>query len=213
MSGEDFIDRLVGELKPASPRPLARRLVVGAVGGAAIAGALMLAWLGTNPDMPSMMRSPTFWMKLAYGAALGLAGLLAAARLARPGGGWGRLPLVALGIVVTVVAIGAWRLITAPPPMRGAMVMGESALVCPWLIGALALPVAAGLVWAMRGFAPVRLRQAGAAVGLAAGGIATMIYSIHCPENAAPFIALWYTLGMAGAAFVGWLSGPRLLRW
>lgn len=213
MSGDDFIEQLVGDLTPAPARSLVRRIAIGAAIGAALAAALMLAWLGANPDMPSMMRSPTFWMKFGYGAALGLFGLLAAARLARPGGGWGRLPLVALGVVSAVVAIGAWRLVTAPPPMRGAMMMGDTALVCPWLIMALAVPVAAGLVWAMRGLAPVLLRRAGAAVGLAAGGIATMIYSVHCPENAMTFVAIWYTLGMALAALAGWLLGPRLLRW
>ncbi len=211
----DIIDELVGNLAPAPPMPLARRLATGVLVGAVLAAGAMLAWLGINPEMPTMMLSPMFWMKFAYGAALGLAGLMAAARLARPGGHWGRWPWLALAAVLALLAGGAWRLwmAPAPAPVRGAMVMGETALVCPWLIAILSVPVAAGLVWAMRGMAPVQLRRAGAAVGLAAGGIATMVYTLHCPESAVPFIAIWYTLGMMLSAVAGWLLGPRLLRW
>jgi hypothetical protein len=209
----DIIDTLVGDLVVQQRLSLGRRLAAGVLGGVVAAATVMLAWLGVNPHMPTMMLSGMFWMKMAYGAALGLAGLMAAARLARPDGHWGRWPWLALGAILLLLGVGAWRLWTAPMPMRGHMVMGESALVCPWLIALLSVPVAAGLVWALRGMAPVRLRRAGAAIGLAAGGIATMVYAVHCPESAVPFIAIWYTLGMALAATAGWLLGPRLLRW
>ena len=65
----------------------------------------------------------------------------------------------------------------------------------------------------MRALAPVRLREAGAAVGLAAGGAGAFIYALHCGEDAVPFIAVWYTLGMALSALLGWIIGPLLLRW
>ena len=49
-----------------------------------------------------------------------------------------------------------------------------------------------------------------AAFGLAIGALA---YTLHCPELAAPFLAIWYVLGMLiPTAFGAWL-GPRLLRW
>jgi hypothetical protein len=69
------------------------------------------------------------------------------------------------------------------------------------------------LIGAIRGLAPVRLRLAGAAAGLTAGGLAAAIYSLHCPESAAPFVAIWYTLGILLPAAVGAVAGPRLLRW
>jgi hypothetical protein len=91
--------------------------------------------------------------------------------------------------------------------------MGSSADVCPWRICMLGLPVLAGAVWAVRGLAPTRLTLAGLAAGGAAGGIAALIYGFHCPETAAPFVAVWYTLGMAAVAALGGLLGARLLRW
>jgi len=39
------------------------------------------------------------------------------------------------------------------------------------------------------------------------------VYSLHCPELAAPFIGFWYLLGMLIPTAVDALLGPRLLRW
>jgi cytochrome oxidase assembly protein ShyY1 len=37
--------------------------------------------------------------------------------------------------------------------------------------------------------------------------------SFHCPEAGLPFLAIWYSLGIAAAATVGALLGKTLLRW
>jgi hypothetical protein len=68
-------------------------------------------------------------------------------------------------------------------------------------------------MWAMRELAPTRLRLAGAGTGLLAGSLGALVYSLHCPESAAPFIAFWYLLGMLIPTALGALLGPRLLRW
>ncbi len=91
--------------------------------------------------------------------------------------------------------------------------MGHSARVCPWMITATAAPMFVALFWALRGLAPTRPRLAGAGAGLAAGGLGAAIYSLHCPEVGAPFVAIWYTLGILTPCAVGALLGPRLLRW
>jgi hypothetical protein len=54
---------------------------------------------------------------------------------------------------------------------------------------------------------------AGAAAGLVAGASAATVYGFHCPETAAPFILVWYSLGIALAAGLGALAGPWVLRW
>ena len=58
---------------------------------------------------------------------------------------------------------------------------------------------------------PVAL--AGAAAGLLSGTGGALIYTLHCTEMAAPFLAIWYLLGILIPAAVGALLGPRLLRW
>ena len=40
-----------------------------------------------------------------------------------------------------------------------------------------------------------------------------LVMHLHCPEMAAPFVAVWYLLGMLIPAAVGALIGKRLLRW
>jgi len=45
------------------------------------------------------------------------------------------------------------------------------------------------------------------------GAVGALVYSVHCPEQAAPFIGFWYLLGMLIPTAVGALLGPRLLRW
>ena len=46
-----------------------------------------------------------------------------------------------------------------------------------------------------------------------AGGAGAAVYALHCPELAAPFLAVWYVAGIALPVLVGAAIGPRLLRW
>jgi hypothetical protein len=86
----------------------------------------------------------------------------------------------------------------------------------PWclvLIPLLATPTAALLVWTLRAFAPTRLTLMGAAVGGLSGGVGAMAYAMYCPVDSVAFVVTWYSLGIAIAAALGALIGPRLLRW
>jgi hypothetical protein len=40
-----------------------------------------------------------------------------------------------------------------------------------------------------------------------------LAYALYCPEMAAPFVAIWYLLGMLIPAAAGAVLGPLLLRW
>ena len=65
----------------------------------------------------------------------------------------------------------------------------------------------------MRSLAPTRLRWAGAASGFTAGSIGALVYTLDCPELAAPLLGIWYLLGMLIPTAVGTWLGPWLLRW
>jgi hypothetical protein len=65
----------------------------------------------------------------------------------------------------------------------------------------------------MRSLAPIRMPLAGAAAGLLAGALGATVYTLHCPEMAAPFIGIWYVLGMLVPAAVGAALGRLVLRW
>ena len=96
---------------------------------------------------------------------------------------------------------GAGRLIVEPRWM------------CVPLILALATPIYAGLLWAFRDFAPTRLWAAGAAAGLAAGGLAATVYGLYCQQVSPTYVLTRYSAAIALAAVIGGLAGRRLLRW
>jgi hypothetical protein len=152
-------------------------------------------------------------MKLVYAMALGLAAAWLTARLARPLS-WLRGPaLAAAAVVLTMAVLGLFTLAGLPGAERAPALLGRTWATCPTLILVVSLPALAALLWALRGLAPTRLRQAGAAAGLCAGALGAAGYSLHCPEAAPAFVALWYSLGMGLTAVAGALLGPRVLRW
>ena len=104
-------------------------------------------------------------------------------------------------------------LLAAEPAARPSLVLGQTWQDCGYRIAALSAPVFVAVLLAMRGLAPTRLRLAGAAAGLLAGAAGALVYAMHCPELAAPFLAVWYVLGVSIPAALGALIGPRVLRW
>ena len=210
---DELIDRLSAGLRPVSRLVVLARLAVGLGAGAAVSAALTVATLGLRPDLAQAVGEAMFWVKLAYTVALAGLSVWAIERLARPASsahgrlGWLFAPVLGL------TALAGWQLTRTPAALRGAMMMGHSADVCPWCIVAFALPPLIGLVWAVRGLAPTRLRLTGALVGLAAGAAGASAYALHCDEFTAAFMVVWYSLGICVAGLVGGLLGPRLLRW
>jgi hypothetical protein len=91
--------------------------------------------------------------------------------------------------------------------------LGRTALMCPWIIGALAIPIFVAALWALRTLAPTRQRLAGFSAGCLAGAAAAGLYAIHCNETAAAFVVSWYTAGILLPALAGVFIGPRVLHW
>jgi hypothetical protein len=210
---DDLIRSLSADLPKVAPGAVGRRVAVGLGLGGVASAILMTAWLGPRPDLVQAVTTPMFWMKLGYAAATGGIAALLLARLARPVARAGALTVLALGPFALVALVAVVRMTQAPQAARHAMLMGHSAMLCPWRILAIGLPALVGAVWAVRGLAPTRLALAGLVAGAAAGGIGAAIYAVACDETSAPFLAIWYTLGMAVLAGIGALAGSRLLRW
>ena len=101
----------------------------------------------------------------------------------------------------------------APGADMPGLVMGRSSRVCAIYVTLTALPTLAATFWALRRLAPTRLTLAGAGAGLFAGAAGAFVYCFHCTEEAAPFIAIWYTLGIGAVTAIGALLGRSLLRW
>ncbi|MDB5499554.1 MAG: hypothetical protein JWP28_3585 [Phenylobacterium sp.] len=213
MKTDELIQSLTGELAPVAPGAVARRIAAGLGVGVLVSTGVMLAWLGLRPDFAQAVSTPMFWMKFGYAAATGLILAALLTRLAKPAARPGVLAAMAAAPLAVVAAMALFRFANAPPEMHRALLMGHSSSACPWRILVIGLPLLAGAVWAMRGLAPTRLLLAGLVAGGCAGGLGAAVYAFACEETSAPFLAIWYTLGMALVAGLGALAGSRLLRW
>ena len=213
MNTDELINMLASNAPAVDRGIVARRFGTAVVIGLLLALLMLLTFFGIRPDIGEIAATPLFWAKLALPATLLGGALLVTTRLARPGmavgSGWATLAapvvtvwLVALGLLLSVSANSRW-----------ALVLGETWRVCPLNIALLSIPTFLCVFWAIRGLAPTRLRLAGGAGGLLAGSMATLAYSLHCPEMSVAFWAVWYVLGMLIPTVIGALLGPRLLRW
>lgn len=213
MKTDELVALLARDATPVKRGALPMRIGIFSIVGAIAAFGILVVWLGIRPDLAEAVTGSTYWMKTLYTFGVGIAGFALVERLSRPGAK-GRIGWALAGFfTVAILAIAASQLIATPPEQMRAAFMGSSWDKCPWRILALSLPGLAVILWTMRRFAPTRPALAGAAAGLLAGGIASTVYGLHCQEIAAPFVALWYSLGMILSAIVGSLIGSRLLRW
>ena len=211
MKTVDLINLLSSEAGPAPKVSMARRLVPAALLGGLIAAILVLAVLGLIPQ--TMFAEPGPWIKIGYASTLTIAAGWLFTRLGKPGASGKQAISAVVGVVLLMLMAGVLSYLGTPASERAAALLGHSWLVCPWAILGLSLPVMAGSFWAMRGFAPTKLISAGTACGLFSGSVAALAYALACTEPAAPFIAVWYTLGIALCGVLGAALGPKLLRW
>jgi hypothetical protein len=213
MQTTDLIEQLAGGLRPVARGVALRRLARGLILGALAALAFVVVYLGLRSDFGAALLTFSFWMKWGFALAVMAVALVMCLRLSRPEGDPGELPLALVAPLLLLGAVAAIQLARAPETERLALWLGHSALRCPWNIAALSIPLVLGVLWAMRGLAPTRLRWAGFSAGCLAGAAAAVVYAIHCNETAAPFVATWYSLGILLPALFGLLIGPRVLRW
>ncbi len=213
MKTDDLISMLASSAVPVPAHAVGRRFALALGVGLPVAFLLMLVTLGLRSDLAQAATEWMFWMKLAFAACLALAGLMTTSRLSRPGMqlgvAWAALatPVLALWLAAVIV------LLRAAPEQRLDLLMGGTWLVCPLSIAMLSVPLFIATFWCMKDLAPTRLALAGASSGLLAGALSTLVYALHCPESAAPFLGVWYVLGIGIPTAVGALLGPRVLRW
>lgn len=214
MRTDDLVDLLATQSQPVPRNAARRRVAIALLAALPLSFAFMLAGYGLRPGLAaSLVHEPMALFKLLVPAAVAAAGFVAVERLARPGvaarGAWAAM--LAPILLAWVLAVLAW--LQAAPAERAGLLWGSTWRTCAWSISAMALPVFVATLLALRSLAPTRPVAAGAAAGALASGAGAAVYALHCPELAAPFLAVWYVLGMALPVAVGALLGPRLLRW
>ncbi|MBI1360184.1 MAG: DUF1109 family protein [Alphaproteobacteria bacterium] len=213
MKTEDLIALIGRDAAPVPRASLPARLGVFGLVVLVLALIVLLVWLGVRPDLASALHTSAYWMKTIYTTGLAIAGFALVERLSRPGAS-ARLGAVLLGACIAVIAaIAVIQLYSAPATDMTKELLGSTWDRCPWRILALSLPGLVAVLLAMRRFAPTRPALAGAAAGLFVGGLSATVYGLYCQETAAPFVAIWYSLGVGLSGLLGAATGHRALRW
>lgn len=213
MKTNELIAALAADSSSVQAAEVARRFYLKLAGGAVLAIAAVLLLVGARPDLAHASLQPMFWVKLFFPASLAAAALVALRRLSHPGMRLGRVPAAIALPVIALWLMAALVMLASPSDERLPLVLGQSWLECLISITLLSVPALGLAFWAARELAPTRLSLAGTAAGLFAGAVAAFAYAIHCTEIQAPFLAVWYVLGMSIPTAAGALLGSRLLHW
>jgi hypothetical protein len=213
MKTDDLISALASDVVTLPRHAVGRTLGLGLAMGVVVAVAIMVLWLGVRADLMEAMRTCPFWMKFAYALSVAILGFGLIDRLARPDGEGGLFGPMILAPLAVMTALAIYQLAGAPEELRMKMMLGGSYEVCARNIVIISAPVFLGVFWALRSLAPSRLTLAGGVAGVLAGAVGTFIYAFHCNESAMPFVAIWYTLGIAAVGALGALVGRATLRW
>jgi hypothetical protein len=213
MKTDDLIAMLASGVAPVDTHAARKRFQTALVWGVVGALALMLSGYGLRHDLAQAAGLPMFWIKLAFPLAIAIPAVLLTLRLSRPGmplgKAWMTLPLPWLVMAALAVA----TLAGSNPDERLALLMGKTWLSCAFSIAWVSTPVLVGMLWALKGMAPTRPALAGACAGLASAAAGAVVYALHCPEMQAPFLAVWYMLGMLLPTALGAAVGAKWLRW
>jgi hypothetical protein len=213
MKTDQLIELLASNVGATERGAVERRVALAIGVGAIGALALMLTVFGLNRALNSYVLLPAFWVKIAFAGSLLAGGLVLLTRLARPGVTVGASRWLVAAPVLLLWLLAFAVLAAAEPADRMPLVLGNSSRSCPFNIALLSAPAFIGSLLALRHLAPIRLRLAGAASGLVAGALGALVYGLHCPELAAPFLGVWYVLGILIPTLLGAAIGPRVLRW
>jgi hypothetical protein len=209
---DELIANLSERLEPVRYGALTRMLVLAVLAGLVGSTALMLSTIGLRHDLARAIMSFGMWTKLVYTFAIAALGFWLVARAGRPGADMA-LPARILLLPVLAIAFLATAQLLSPGADMPGLILGHSSRVCAFLVTFTALPTLAATFWALKRMAPTQLTLAGLGAGLFAGAAGAFVYSFHCDEGAAPFIGIWYSLGIVLTAAIGGFLGQKLLRW
>ena len=186
----------------------------GAIGASiAIAAVVFFTVLGLRADIAVALETPRFLFKFLVTITLVVSAFGCVRALSRPGvPSHSATACLAVAPVLIVLAVVA-ELLALPSNTWSATMIGTNSVVCLTYIPLIGVGPLAILLLVLRHGAPSRPVLAGAVAGLLAGGIAATFYAAQCNNDSPLFVAVWYTLAIAGLAALGAVGARRLARW
>ncbi|PTM40985.1 DUF1109 domain-containing protein [Bosea sp. 124] len=213
MQTDDLITLMTASHRPVDTGRLRRATWLAALIALAATAMLILLILGARADLATAWMTRPVLAKALLGASVATIALAAFQSSLRPGLKPLRLALLVAVPLAFVFGWAALVLAQVPANQWSALTFGRYWQICLIAVTLCALCPFAVLLLLARSGAPVNGRLTGACAGLASAGLATIAYSLHCPEDTVPFLASWYPLAMAIMAAFGAVSFPRLVRW
>ena len=184
-------------------------------GGLAIvtAAAVFQVSLGIRPDFAAVATgSLRFVFKFVITVSLAAAAFVAAQRLSGPEAAPQALRWLVTAPLLLAVAVGI-ELLATPAADWAPLLIGENAKYCLTYIPLIGIGPLAAFIAVLRHGAPIRPALAGAVAGLLAGGLAATLYGVHCTDDSPLFVAVWYSLAIAGLAGAGARLARLFVRW
>jgi hypothetical protein len=212
MDTNDLIEALAADIRQPAP---SLSSVWWAAAGLAIvvAAAVFLAALGPRPDIAVAVETPRFLFKFVVTITLAVSAFGLARALSRPGETWRKsMPYLAIAPALLIMATIV-EVLLLPPGTWSAKLVGTNSMVCLTFIPLIGIGPLVIFLLALRHGAPTRPALSGAVTGLLAGGIAATFYAAQCNDDSPLFVATWYTIAVAGLAFIGAASAHRFARW
>lgn len=213
METRDVIARLSNNVSAIDSDAASARLSRASIVGLGGNTALLIVLFGIRSDMPQLMLTEMFWVRLAFPLAIIVAAMKLVERLGRPGA---RLKLAWFATalpIVSMVSAAVVILFATPPGYRLQLMLGTTWQGTTADIVTVSLPSLFVLMRAMKGLAPTRPVVAGAAVGLVAGAEGVLVYSLYCSEMSVPFWSVWYLLAILTTTGVAAAVAPGYLKW
>ena len=213
MKTDELIRMLATGVEPVQQHLPEKLISKALLVGLAISFILLVVFYGIRPDLKQVSATFPFWMKLGVPLANVMLGLVFVLALAHPG----KIPKVGYWVLfIPVAVLWVWAILSwvnADASQHADMLWGKTWRVCIKNIAFLSVPTAVATLLALRNLAPTQPVLSGAIAGWLAGGVGASVYALHCPEMAAPFLAVWYVLGMlVPTAIMAWI-GHHSLRW
>jgi hypothetical protein len=178
-----------------------------------VAAAVFFATLGPRADFTVALETPRFLFKFLVTITLVASAFGCVRALSRPGAPSHRAT-ACLAVAPALIALAVIaELLALPSNTWTATMIGTNSVICLTYIPLIGVGPLAILLLVLRHGAPSRPTVAGAVAGALAGGIAATFYAAQCNNDSPLFVAVWYTLAIAGLAALGAVGARRLARW
>ena len=206
-----LIKALAADVAAPVRMSLRRALVLAMIPAAVVSFALLLMSAGIRPDIAAAFVAGVVPFKLAVTLTLTVSAFLLAQRVSRPDND----PQILYYALPPALLVGAGILFEVFATRSGVDTrsLGNTPLACVSLVLLFSLPPLVAAFAVMRRGAARSPAMAGAAAGLFAAGVGASVYALHCPNDDAIYVGIWYGLAVAIAAGVGSLLGRKLLNW